>query len=148
MLRQFPLPCCLWCRLYRRSKISSMLAECFNEKGYLLVLAPPPWTTENAKQVIEETKTEAIQRGYTRILFDLTKWSSPEFEIVRFFTGAHLAAVLEPPFRSAAFALPEFINKFGENTAVNRGAWFRIFPDKISAISWLMKKPHEDSGGR
>lgn len=116
-----------------------MTAEYFDEEGYLRVRVTVPWNEDNAKELIDGTKTEATKRGQTRILFDLSYWTQPVSEMTRFWSGEHLARVLSSPFRVSAFAAPKVINKFGEITAVNRGAFFRIFPDEQAAIQWLMK---------
>ena len=116
-----------------------MTTEYANEDGYLLVTAKGPWTTRSARQLIDEAKMEATQRGYRRVLFDLTRWTEPDSPMTRFYSGEYLAKVFAYHLRAAAFALPTAIDKFGENTAVNRGALFRIFPDKAQAIEWLMQ---------
>lgn len=115
-----------------------MTAEYTDEEVYLRVKVTIPWTTENAKKCIDETKAEAIKRGRTCILFDLSYWTQPDNELTRFWSGEHLAKVLQAPFKIAAFGAPNAINKFAENTAVNRGALFRVFPDEQAAIQWLM----------
>ena len=116
-----------------------MNAEYFDQEGYLLVKVNVPWTTEAAIQLIDETRNEALNRGCHLILFDLRQWSSPASEMIRFYTGEHLAKVLKHPFKVAAFAHQKDITHFGEVTAVNRGALFRIFADETSAIQWLME---------
>ena len=123
----------------------STTTELLYRHDYLLVKVIVPWTKENAIQAIDEAKTEATRQGYKRILFDLTKWSGPDSEMTRFYSGEYLARTLAYRFKTAAFAPPESINKFGENTAVNRGAWFRIFPDEASAINWLMEEANQSS---
>ena len=120
-----------------------MNAEYFDRKGYLLVKVNVPWTIEAALQLLDETKKEALNREYHLILFDLTQWSSPGSEMVRFYTGEHLAKVLNHPFKVAAFAEEKNINHFGEVVAINRGAFFRIFADEQSAIQWLMEDSSE-----
>ena len=115
----------------------SETTEYLDRDGYLLVKVNAPWTEESAKRVIDKAKNEATEQGYKRILFDLTKWARPTSEMTRFYSGEYLAKELRHLFKVAAFALPDAINKFGEDTAVNRGAWFRIFPDEASAIKWL-----------
>ncbi len=123
----------------------STTTEFSSRHGYLLVKVIAPWTEETAKHVIHESRTEATKQGYKRILFDLTKWSKPDSEMTRFYSGQYLAETLASNFKTAAFALPEAINKFAENTAVNRGAWFRIFPDEASAIKWLTEGANQSS---
>ncbi len=124
-----------------------MATEYLNEAGYLLIKVSAPWTVEAARQVIDEAKMEATKREYRRILFDLTQWSRPDSEMTRFYSGEYLAKVLAFHFKVAAFALPAAINKFGENTAVNRGARFRIFPDEASAVRWLLEGANQSDSG-
>lgn len=111
--------------------------------GYLLVEARCQWNDENAKRLIEEAKNEAEKRGYKRILFDLRHWSQPKTEMTRFWSGEHLANVMRGLFKVAAFAEAGVINKFGETVAVNRSAYFRIYPDERSAAEWLMNEPNQ-----
>jgi hypothetical protein len=113
--------------------------------GYLLAEARCMWSKDNAKRLIDETKSEADKRGYKRILFDLRHWSHPNTEMTRFWSGEHLANVMRGSFKVAAFATPEAINYFGETVAVNRGAYFRIFPDEMAAVEWLMNQPNKVS---
>jgi len=124
-----------------------MTTEFINEDGYLLIIAGVPWTTEAAKQMIDEAKMEAAKREYRRILFDLTQWAKPDSEMTRFYSGKYLAEAMGYSLKVAAFALPEEINAFGETTAVNRGALFRIFPDKTPAIEWLMAGAGKSDAG-
>jgi hypothetical protein len=114
-------------------------AHFFDREDYLLVQVVVPWTTPAAKQIIDETKKEAIARNYRRILFDLTLWAKPDDEMTRYSSGEYLALHLGPPFKIAAFTVPQVITKFGENVAVNRAANFRIFPDEAAAIQWLLE---------
>lgn len=110
------------------------ITEFFNQDGYLLIKARAPWTEEAARHVIDEAKTEATKCECLLILFDLTQWSGPDSEMTRFYSGKYLAQVFPGSFKIAAFTLPAGINRFGETAEVNRGAHFRIFPDKASAI--------------
>lgn len=115
------------------------IAQYSSNPDYLLAKAICEWTAENAKRLIDESKTEAAQTGHLCILFDLSNWLKPDLEFTRFVSGEYLAKELLPPFEVAAFASAAAINRLGENTAVNRGAWFRIFDDKQAAIQWLVE---------
>lgn len=115
------------------------LAEFSIRDGYLVVKVPAPWTIQTAQQVIDETRREAERQSIARVLFDLTQWAKPDTEFTRFRSGEYLAKVLPPPFKIAAYGNANAITKFGENTAVNRGAWFRVFPDEEAAIRWLVE---------
>lgn len=116
-----------------------MATKYFVRDGYLFVKVCGSWTGATAKRVIDDARREAERLRFSRILFDLTDWTLPDTEFTRFESGEYLSKVLPVPFKIAAFALPNAINKFGEDTAVNRGAQFRIFADEGSAVQWLMK---------
>lgn len=118
-----------------------MEIEFQDQTDYLLVVAPGPWTEETAIHLIDEAKRVATERGQSHILLDLRQWTRPQREMTRFSSGEHLAKVfLSSGIKVAAFASPEAINKFGENVAVNRGAWFRVFGDEQEAIQWLLSE--------
>jgi hypothetical protein len=114
-------------------------AEYFDKRGHLLIKVLVSWTVANATRVIDEALGEATKRGHLQLLFDLRNWTAPDMESTRYFSGLHLAKVLPPSFKAAAFGFPEAINKFGEDAATNRGAQFRVFPDEQSALQWLME---------
>ncbi|GAB4345077.1 MAG: hypothetical protein Fur0042_09420 [Cyanophyceae cyanobacterium] len=116
----------------------SPVAEFTPQGGYLLVKALTPWTFNAAKQVIDGAKEAAIAQGHDYILFDLTAWIEVDTGMTRFRSGEYLARQFTPRFKLAAFALPEMIDSFGENAAVNRGARFRIFATEQEAIAWLL----------
>ena len=120
-----------------------MIAEYFDQEGYLLVKVNVAWTTEVAIQLIDETRDEALNRGHHLILFDLRQWASPSSEMTRFYSGEHLAKVFKYQYKVAAFANKKDITRFGEIVAVNRGASFRIFADEQSAIQWLIEGSSE-----
>jgi hypothetical protein len=105
---------------------------------HLYVKVYGQWTLKAMKQTIDEIKTEADSRGSTRLLLDMRELPRPDSEMTRFWSGDYLAKVLPPPFKVAAFANPEDINKFGENAAANRNAWFQIFSEEQPALRWLM----------
>lgn len=109
------------------------------EDGFLRVVVRGPWTTQNARHVIDETRRELDATQASRILFDLRDWLRPDSDMTRFLSGEYLAERMPVGVKMAAFTTPEAINKFGENAAVNRRAWFRIFPDENSALEWLSK---------
>ncbi|MGD0584611.1 MAG: hypothetical protein ABSA86_02395 [Oryzomonas sp.] len=104
---------------------------------YLLVKMCGEWTTPAMRQALNEIKTEADHQGFKHLLFDMCELSRPDSEMTRFWSGEYVAQVLPPPFKVAVFANPELVNKFGEDTAVNRGAIFKVFSDEQEALRWL-----------
>ncbi len=107
---------------------------------YLLVEVRGEWTEAATQQALYAIKAEADRLGSQRLLLDLRGLSRPATEMVRFWSGRYLAQILPYPFKVAAFAKPELINKFGETVAVNRGAWFQVFPDEQRAVQWLTER--------
>lgn len=117
----------------------SPFAEFTSKADYLLVKTLTPWTFKAAKRVIDGAKEAAIAQGHDHILFDLTPWADVDTGMTRFLSGEYLAQQFSSRFKMAAFAVPEAIDWFGENAAVNRGARFRIFGDEQAAIAWLLQ---------
>ncbi|HEX2965075.1 MAG TPA: hypothetical protein VHO84_04790 [Syntrophorhabdaceae bacterium] len=115
------------------------MAEYSTGTGHLRVKSTGPWNDDGAKQLLDETKCEALKRDQNRIFFDFSCWTQPESEMTRFRAGEYLAKVLPKPFKIAAFTGRSSITKFGEDVAVNRGANFRVFTDEQTAIEWLME---------
>jgi hypothetical protein len=111
--------------------------------GYLFVKVSGQWTVTDMKQAIDEIRTEADRQGSKRLLLDMCELPRPGSEMTRFWSGGYLAKVLPPPFKVAAFANPEDINKFGENAAVNRAALFQIFSEERAALRWLMEESNK-----
>ena len=108
--------------------------------GCLVVEASGEWTTDDAIQAVETIRAEADRRGLTRLLVDIRQLSEPHSEMTRYFTGEHLAKAWPYPFRTAVVMKPEIYNRFGENTARNRGAQVSIFFEEEAALDWLSKE--------
>jgi hypothetical protein len=112
-----------------------------NRPEHHLVKVCGQWTEKDIKQAVDEIRTEADRRGFKHLLLDLRELHRPDSEMTRFWSGEYLTQVLPYPFKVAAFANPEDINKFGETAAVNRAAWYQIFSDEQTALRWLMDGP-------
>jgi hypothetical protein len=107
--------------------------------GYLLAKVCGQWEFGEAKQEMEALRDEANKRGHTRILVDVRDMSPQKSDLTRFYTGEYIASIFPYPFRLAVIDEPEFIDRFVENVAVNRGAFFSTFSQEEGAIAWLMK---------
>lgn len=120
---------------------SSGVVEISSCDGYLHCRLVAPWTEQGVRQALAEIREAARRLRSERILIDGTGWEQPENEFLRFEQGRQLARELPPPLKIAAYAKAEVIsgNKITETAAHNRGAWFRMFADEMSALLWLMK---------
>ena len=87
------------------------------------------------------TRQAAEDAGLDRILIDFREMSPPARQLDRFLAGIHVAEVWRPPLRVAGVWQPERIDRFAEDTAVNRGAVFRMFVDEAAAVDWLNEQP-------
>ena len=105
---------------------------------HLYVIAAGEWTEEGACDAIDNIYAAATARGASRILIDIRQLSEPRTEMVRYFTGLHIAKVWKPPLRAAAVGREEMLNRFAETVAVNRGAMYAVFTTDEAALDWLL----------
>ena len=61
-------------------------------------------------------------------------------DIERFYIGKTIATELGMTIKLAAIIGKEKFNKFGEISALNRGANMKLFSEKEAALDWLLKK--------
>ena len=107
--------------------------------NYLLSRIEGLWTRIEAERVIAEISQLAAKHGYRCVLVDARKLSAPQMELDRYLAGKHIAQ--EWRGLKCAIVYPEnLINKFTENTAVNRGAHLNVVSDFEDALTWLMDK--------
>ena len=108
--------------------------------NYLLIQVEGEWTRDSIKLGMEDVAREAKERGYTHILLDIRKLSTPKKSFYRFLAGEYAAEVWSDPvkLRVAVFR-NEVIDKFGENAAKNRGADLIVVSDIDEALAWLLE---------
>ena len=105
---------------------------------YLFVSIRGKWTVTSARRAIEEIKSEAEKYDQSRVLLNLMELLPPDLPYTRFTTGKDIAQVWGSSLKVAAVARQEFITRFAENVAVNRGAKFKVFADEKQALQWLL----------
>lgn len=94
----------------------------YNEIGELLT---------TLKKLLEENNRK-------RILIDAVDITIPS-EIEKFSIGEMGVNVLGGGIKVAVFVNPEYINKFFENVAVNRGGQLYVAGTEQEALGWLLK---------
>lgn len=109
------------------------------EYGYLDCTITGKWITDELKDYIETISTELKKLGYNRVLADMALVSGPPPEMDRFYVGEFIASVL-PGIKIAIVYRKVLKNQFFEDTAVNRGAWIKVLPEKETALKWLIEK--------
>lgn len=108
------------------------------QPGCLFCSITGKWNTDELKSFIDNVSAEFRKRGDRRILADMSLVSGPPPEMDRFNIGQYLASV----FRGVKLSIvynKVYSGNFFEDTAVNRGAWVKVFSDKELALQWLME---------
>jgi hypothetical protein len=106
--------------------------------GYLSCTITGKWVTDELKNYADTIYAELTARGYRRLLADMSSVSGPPPELDRFSMGEYVASALLG-IKVAIVYRKVYANNFFEDTAVNRGALLRVFPDKETALAWLTK---------
>jgi hypothetical protein len=107
--------------------------------SYLACTIAGRWVTDELKKFTDTMSTELAKLGYRRILADLSLVTGPPPEMDRFYMGEYVASALSG-VKVAIVYRKVYANKFFEDTAVNRGAWVRVFPDRQTALQWLIEE--------
>lgn len=105
---------------------------------YLIARFEGKWPVDSVRDKVGDIAIEAEERGHTHILLDGRTVLAPITDFRRFLIGEEIAHAFRGQFKVAAVYSPELINKFAENTAVNRGASFIVLPTFDEAVSWLI----------
>lgn len=108
------------------------------DPGCLVCSITGKWVTDELKGFIDKASAEVNKQGHSRLLADMSLVSGPPPEFDRFNIGKYVASVLRG-VKIAIIYKKVYSNNFFEDTAVNRGAWIRVFPDQKTAMQWLME---------
>ena len=110
------------------------------EERYLLATVQGDYDPSAIIEALERLKEKTQQTKHSRIFIDAMNISPPKIEFYRFEVGVAFAERLPNSLQVALLSDPKWINKFMENTAVNRGANLRVFSDKAEALRWLLEE--------
>ncbi len=97
-------------------------------------------TLETAKEQVDWIKAESDREGCHKFLLDVRRVDSRLSTMDRFFLGEYIAQVFRYQIKVAVIYREELITRFGENTAVNRGANFRVEATEEAALQWLLRQ--------
>jgi len=106
--------------------------------NYLEVTVTEEYSFSELCSLIDRTAVEARKHGKTRILADLTRITGEPGMMERFDLGVKAADVLCPPYKTLVLAEKRKINKFGEDVAINRGAFLLSTSQREAGMSWLL----------
>ena len=105
---------------------------------YLTCTITGKWVTDDLKLYADTLRAELARLGHKRLLVDMATVEGPPPEMDRFYMGEYIASALRG-IKIAIVYKKVYENNFFEDTAVNRGAYETVFPDKETALTWLMK---------
>ena len=108
------------------------------ESKYLEVICEGKWLPEHVTDMLMSTRLKAMETSRDRILLNWAQVSAPHAEFDRYLAGKDIATLCPPPLRVGVHYPAEMINKFAEDTAVNRGAGFFVCGDRAEALAWLL----------
>lgn len=106
--------------------------------GYLRFLLQGPYDLEDFEAAIPYMRDLLVTVDLARALIDLreVEGNMPDFD--RFNLGVRIAEVWGSSLKLAGLAPAEKINRFLENTAVNRQARVKVFIREPEALEWLL----------
>ena len=96
------------------------------EDTHLVVFCHGEWEPTAVTEMLMHIVDRATQTSHFQILLNWFNVSAPSTEFHRFLAGKDAVKILPHSFRLAVLYPEELINKFAENTTVNRGACFLV----------------------
>ena len=108
-------------------------------QDYLFVKVVGEWIKEEIETHIRSIQEEANRYRFNKILVEaLNVELDTTTEMIRFYTGEHIAKIWGWNLKAAFIGRAKFINHFAETVAINRGANIAVFSDKSKAFKWLI----------
>ena len=107
--------------------------------GYLRATVGGGFPSTTFREILTAIRDEARRSEHSRILIDAFALPAPPADMDRFWIGEALAQIFGGgDFKITILYPSELINKFAENTAVNRGARLLVIGDEEAALRWLI----------
>jgi hypothetical protein len=105
--------------------------------GHLSVKAAGRYSRAHLCGLFDQVKAESEKRNGEGVILDVTQVAGTTPIMDLFVLGEHCSKVWKPPFRIAIVPPEEWVYKFFENVARNRGAQIAIVPNQEAAREWL-----------
>lgn len=110
--------------------------EVFDEYLKIILSGGNPYN--DIAEILTTIKRLAEENNRQRIFIEAIDIITPS-EMQKFHIGELGSGVLTSGIKVAVFSRREYVNKFMENVAVNRGAQLYVAGSKQAALSWLLK---------
>lgn len=112
--------------------------EIIKKEDYLILkITSGEWELGKLKQFVLDLKEELKTHNMNKALVDLRIFNYNPSDLQRHQLGLFIAEHLKHPIKISAVAKKRFINKFAEDTAVNRGVQLLATHDFDEAVKWL-----------
>jgi hypothetical protein len=118
----------------------NMVSKFKHHRDYLEVSFFDESTFSNLNKLLDQIVKECKKKNHKKVMVDLLNVKGSLSEIDRFKIGEKIAQLFPIPYRMLAIVKEERINRFGENTAVNRGANLHVASNKKDGLDWLLEK--------
>ena len=125
--------------IYQNEMEEKLTIEIEEADLYLVAYVSGSLTLKSGKDLIDVIAHESKRRGYDLFLVDMLQTGPPQKEIDRYYLGEYAALTLHDGLKLAVVYPEKFINKFFENTAVNRGVEVTVVGNREKALEWLFK---------
>ena len=110
-----------------------------HRENYLEVIFKGERTFEVVDHLIERIYNKCQKDNVDKLFVDVREAKGEWKEYDRFRIGARLSDFFKFNYKIVVCDKKEKINKFGENTAVNRGVDILITDDRHKGLEWLLK---------
>lgn len=108
--------------------------------NYLEFIFTGNLTYQNSIELIEMAFAECQNKNIKKALLDIHNAKRDLKEFDRYKIGIKASELFQRPYRLLVIERKKRINKFAENTAVNRGAEMLVTDDKEGGLAWLLSK--------
>lgn len=112
-----------------------LLFEVFDK--YIKITASGSDPYGEIKQIYETCRNFVANHKISRILVDAVDMPDVR-DVEKFHIGSLLAELIGDKYQIAILRKQQYINKFTENVAVNRGARLLVTGDEAEALKWLL----------
>ena len=103
----------------------------------LTAAARGPFDVAGFRRLLDAVSDACPGPETTPVLVDITDVAPPHSDFDRFQVGSYAAEKIGRRARIAVLWRAAYINRLGENAAVNRGSISRVFDDRDAALAWL-----------
>jgi hypothetical protein len=117
-----------------------MSIKYIRNKEFLEVIFTGERSFAAISHLIDIVYKQCQRNNLRRVLIDVSAAKGKWEDFDRFLAGERVSQVFGYHYKILAIDKEENINKFAENTAVNRGASFLVTPDKEKGLKWLLEK--------